>query len=231
MFLVTPDTLRNPGALAMKQVPRRFFGRVTLWPRRGAGLGLRLRMLAEVQALRYALPLLPLLAIGFTWRQTALPLAQAPILMVLMIGAVEMRLLRLSPRARAALVTEDEAARLHDHLAARGRGIVTRIAAGRALAPGRLHLVVEQSELARLPPLTFVSVQHEPDEGRPAVLALTGAEEELICGTLFDGDLGEAALWQANARTGGMLRMVSVETRAVSAHARLAAMMARQAAS
>jgi hypothetical protein len=228
MFLVTPDTVRNRGALATRQVPRRFFGRVTLWPRRGAGPAVRLRMLAEVQALRYTLPLLPLLAIGFTWTEVALPLAQAPVLMVLMIGAVEMRLLRLSPRARAALLTEAEAARVHDHLSARGRGILTRIAAGRDLAPGRLHLVVEQSALARLAPLTFVSVQHEPDEGRPCLLTLTLQEEEMIRGTLFAEGPGEATLWRANARTEGMLRMVTIDTAAVSAHARLTAFMARQ---
>ena len=231
MFLVTPDTVLNPGALATKRVPRRFFGRVNLWPRRGAGPGIRLRMLAEVQALRYTAPLLPLLAIGFTWKETALPLAQAPILMVLLIGFVEMRLLRLSPRARAALCTETEAARLLDLLSARGRTVVTRIAAARDPGPGRLHLVVEQSELARIAPLTYVSLQHEPDEGRPAVLALSAEEEAMIRSTLFAGDLSEAALWRANAQTGEMLRMVTLDTDAVSAHARLQALMARQTAS
>jgi hypothetical protein len=231
MFLVTPDTVLNPGALATKRVPRRFFGRVNLWPRRGAGPGIRLRMLAEVQALRYTAPLLPLLAIGFTWKETALPLAQAPILMVLLISFVEMRLLRLSPRARAALCTETEAARLLDLFSARGRTVVTRIAAARDLGHGRLHLVVEQSELARIAPLTFVSLQHEPDEGRPTVLALSAQEEAMIRSTLLTGDLSEAALWRANARTGEMLRMVTLDTAAVSAHARLQALMARQAAS
>jgi hypothetical protein len=230
MFLVTPDTVLNPGALATKRVPRRFFGRVNLWPRRAAGPGVWLRMLAEVQALRFTAPLLPLLAIGFTWKETALPLAQAPILMVLLIGLVEMRLLRLSPRARAALCTETEAARVLDLLSARGRTILTRIAAARDLGPGRLHLVVEQSELARIAPLTYVSLQHEPDEGRPAVLALTAAEEGMIRSTLMSGDLGEAALWRANARKGEMLRMVTLDTAAVSAHARLQVLMERQAA-
>ena len=159
-----------------------------------------------------------------------MPLAQAPILMVLLIGVVEMRLLRLSPRARAALCTETEAARVLDLLSARGRTILTRIAAARDLGPGRLHLVVEQSELARIAPLTYVSLQHEPDEGRPAVLALTAAEEGMIRSTLMSGDLGEAALWRANARTGEMLRMVTLDTAAVSAHARLQVLMERQAA-
>jgi len=230
MFLVTPDTVLNPGALVMKQVPRRFFGRANLWPRRGAGAATTLRMVVELQALRYTLPLLPLLAIGFTWTQTALPLAQAPILMVLLIGLVEVRLLRLSPRARARLATEDEAARTLDLLAARARPILTRLAAARDdLAPGRLHLVVEQSELARIRPLTYVSVQHDPDDGRPAILALTPEEETMVRTTLFAEGLTEKALYNANFREGQTLRMVSLETHAVSAHARLAALMARVA--
>lgn len=231
MFLVTPDTVLNPGALVTRQVPRRLFGRVTLWPRRGAGLRLGLRMLAEVQLLRYSAPLLPLLAIGFTWPQTALPLAQAPILMVLLIGLVEVRLLRLSPQARAALCTGTDAARTLDLLSAQGRAILTRIAAGRELGPGRLHLVVEQSDLARIPPLTYVSIQHEPDGGRPVVLVLTAAEEAMIRASLLAGAQDEAALWRANAREGVMLRMVTLDPASVSAHARLQALMARQGAS
>lgn len=230
MFLVTPETIRNRGALALRQVPRRFFGRVNLWPRRGADLRTRLRMLAELQALRYTLPLLPLLAIGFIWTQTALPLAQAPILMVLLIGLVEMRLLRLSPRARARLCSEHDAARVLDLLEAQGRQLLTRIAAGRALGPGRLHLVVEQSELARIPPLTYVSLQHDPDDGRPAILALSPAEEALVRTALFAGPLTETALFTANQRLGRMLRMVSLDTAAIPAHARLAALMARASA-
>jgi hypothetical protein len=229
MFLVTPDTVLNPGALAMKQAPRRFFGRAVLWPRRGAGAATTFRMLAELQALRYTLPLLPLLVIGFTWTQTALPLAQAPILMVLLIGLVEMRLLRLSPAARARLATPDEAARILDLLQAQGRPIVTRIAAGRDLAPGRLQIVVEQSELARIAPLTYVSVQHDPDDGRPSILALTDPEKTLIRSALFGGDLTEQALYRANFSQGQTLRLVSLDTTAVSAHARLAALMARAA--
>lgn len=229
MFIVTPETVLNPGALDMKQAPRRFFGRANLWPRRGAGVGMTLRMLAEWQALRYTIPLLPLLAVGFTWTEVALPLAQAPILMVLLIGLVEVRLLRLSPKARARLAAPDEAARTLDLLRARGKPILVRIAAGRTLAPGRLHLVVEQSEIARITPLTYVSVQHDPDDGRPSILTLDLAEKDLIRKTLFVDGLSEAALYRANFHLGETLRMVSIETEAVSAHARLAAMMARAA--
>jgi hypothetical protein len=227
MFIVTPDTVLNPGALAMKQVPRRFFGRANLWPRRGAGFRTTFRMLAELQALRYTIPLLPLLVIGFTWTQTALPLAQAPILMVLLIGLVEMRLLRYSPEARARIASPDEAARTLDLLAAKGRPILTRIAAGRDVGPGRLHLVVEQSDLARIAPLTYVSVQHEPDEGRPRILALTVEEMALIRDGLFSDPLTERSLFRANAHLGQSLQIVSFDTAHLSAHARLAALMAQ----
>ncbi len=123
----------------------------------------------------------------------------------------------------------DEAARTLDLLRARGRPILVRIAAARTLAPGRLHLVVEQSELARIAPLTYVSVQHDPDEGRPVILSLDSSEKELIGNDLFSGGLSERALYLANFHLGETLRMVSIETQAVSAHARLAAMMARAA--
>ena len=32
MFIVTPRTVWNPGALRVSHLPRRIFGRVTLWP-------------------------------------------------------------------------------------------------------------------------------------------------------------------------------------------------------
>jgi hypothetical protein len=56
----------------------------------------------------------------------------------------------------------------------RGAAVLSRIAAGRGMTQGELHLAVEQSELARVAPLTVVSVQLA---GPPAeVLDLTDAE-------------------------------------------------------
>lgn len=225
MFIVTPDTVLNPGALQTKQVPRRFFGRANLFPRRGAGLGLTLRMVFEVQALRYTLPLLPFLVIGFIWQNTALALAQAPILMILMIGAFELRLLRLTPQARARLIDDAGAERGLDLLRVRSRAVLSRIAAGRRLTDGVLHLVVEQSELARLPPLTYVSVQVMPDQGKPKVMALTRVEREMIARDLFQPPLSEQDLYRINMKQGQNLRMTSFEAVQVSAHARLAALM------
>jgi hypothetical protein len=225
LFIVTPETVLNPGALQTKQVPRRFFGRANLFPRRGAGVGLTFRMVFEVQALRYTLPLLPFLVVGFIWQDTALALAQAPILMILLIGAFELRLLRFSPAARARLIDDAGAERGLDLLRVRSRSILSRIAAGRQLTAGTLHLVVEQSELARLPPLTYVSVQAMPDQGKPQIIALTRAEREMIAQDLFQPPLSEQDLYRINMKQGQHLRMTSFEAAQVSAHARLAALM------
>jgi hypothetical protein len=135
----------------------------------------------------------------------------------------EMKLMRLTPEARAALIPEAEADRALDLWRVRARLILTRIAAGRGLAAGTLHLVAEQSELARIAPLTFVSVQW--DEG-PEVLALTGAEIALIGETLFAPGLDERLMQRVNLRDGVFLRDEGLDLRSVSAHARLAAMMA-----
>ncbi len=232
MLIVTPDTILNRGALALKQVPRRFFGRAVLWPR-GGGAGLWLRTLFEVQAFRYTLPLLPFLIVGFTWRNTALALAQAPLFMLLMIAAVEMRLLRLSDRARKALMDEVEAARTRDLIAVRGRAILTRIAAGRGLGQGqgegkgqgRLHLVIEHSPLARVAPLTYVSVQAELSGARPAILPLDPSERALITKVLFDAELPEEASRRLSLFEGEALRMITLDTSEVSAHARLRAVL------
>jgi hypothetical protein len=222
MFLVSPSTIRNPGALRTRSLPRRIGGRIFPWPRR-APPGLWLRLLLEVQALRYALPLLPLLAIGFLWTETALPLSQAPLLMFVLILAVEMRVLRLGPRARARLIDPAEAERGLDLLRIRSRAILTRIAAARGLNSGGLHLVVEQSDLARLPPLTWVSVQSEDG---PAVLPLSPQDQALIRAELFAAPLSERLLQRINQAENIFLRDLSIDAKGVSAHARLEALLA-----
>ncbi len=222
MFIVTPRTVWNPAALQMREVPRRIFGRVTLWPRRGATVGLWLRILFEVELWRYLGVLMPFAAAAVIWPDKALAIAQAPLLMFVAVHLAETKLMRLTPEARAALLPLAEAERGLDLLRARARVILTRIAAGRGLTVGVLHLVVEQSELARIVPLTFVSVQW--DEG-PEVLALSAAEEALIRDGLFGDGLDERLLQKINLVEGEFLRDEALEVRAVSAHARLAAMM------
>jgi hypothetical protein len=67
--------------------------------RRG-GIGLWARLILEIQFLRYMAALVPFIAIPFMSNDLALPVTQAPLAMVLVIAVVEMRVLRLSDRAR-----------------------------------------------------------------------------------------------------------------------------------
>lgn len=218
MLIVTRDTLSNPGILRVRQLPRRFIERVTVWPRR-VSLGLMARTLAEIQFLRYCTWLAPLVVVALTWRNTALPLSQGPVLMLLLIVRIETRVLRVSP-ARRARMDRDAAARTVDLLVVQGRAALTRIAAGRGMQAGALTLVVEQSPLRLLPPLTYVSVQAE-DPAR--VVDLDAGERAVLEGELFCGALTEQALLRANTAENIFLREVELDARGVSAHARLAA--------
>ncbi len=225
MFVVTPDTVWNPAAVETTVVPRRFLGRATLWPRRGAGLRLWARVVAEIEVVRYFATLSPFVIAAFVWRDSAIAIAQAPLAMFLVIWLVEMRLLRRPPRA----IDPAEADRTLDLLGHRATAALRDIAAGRNLRAGRLHLVVEQSDLAGVPPLTLVSVQAEGIEGaRPRVLAL-GAAEIARLDALFADGLTERRLRAANHATGQMLRDLVLDAAGVSAQARLAARLAQTA--
>jgi len=224
MFLVTPATVLNPAALETRHIPRQFLGRSLLIPRRGADLRLILRLVVEVEMLRYLAALLPFAVAAVIWRDSALAIAQAPLLMFLVIYGVEMRFFRLTPAARQALLTPGEADRGQDLLRARALSLLTRIAAGRGLTQGVLHLVVEQSELVRIVPLTLVSVQSEDG---PHLLRLDRAEETLIRDTLFQPPLTEQALHRITLAGDGQIHDIAFDPRAVSAHARLAALMAQ----
>jgi hypothetical protein len=226
MLVVTEDTIANRGVLETRSLPKRFFGRVTLFPRK-APLGLRLRLLLEIQVLRYFGALAPFVLIPLIWRNTALPISQAPLVMLIAIAAVELRVLRLSKRARARAVPQDEAARRLDMLAFRARACLRRIAARQGIAEGELRLVIEQSELARVPALTLVSVQTETPE--PRLLSLSDADVAILQDGLFDEVFTEAHLLAVNHREDRYLRDIAQEARAVSAHARLAAFLDQRA--
>jgi hypothetical protein len=227
VFIVTPDTVANPALLEMRQVPRRFLGRGILWPRRGGSLGLVARMLFEVEILRYLGALLPFVAAALIWRDQALAIAQAPLVMVIVVYLVEMKLLRVLPSRRAGLIDPAEADRGLDLLRVRARSILGRIAGGRGLAEGRLHLVVEQSDLARLPPLTYISVQAEIGDRGPEVLRLTEEERRLIAETLFAPPLDDRRLHLIGLSRDEGLHDIALDLASLSAHARLAALMAK----
>lgn len=177
MFIVTPETVLNPSALETRRVPRRFLGRVSLWPA-GGGLGLWLRVLLEIELWRYLLALVPFAVAAVVWPDYAIGIAQAPLPMLLVVYLVESRLLRVPKDRRAALMDRAGIDRGLDLLRDRGQRLLARIAAGRGLAEGRLHLVVEQSDMWRVPPLTYVSVQAEDG---PVLLRLTRADLEPGC--------------------------------------------------
>lgn len=223
MLIVTHDTITNPSILKVRQLPRKFFGRVTVWPRNKRAAGGILRLLVEFQAVRYLLSLSPLIVIGALWNVAALPIAQAPILMIAIIWWVEMRLLRVPAKRRGRLIDAAEAARGLDLLKVQSRDVLTRIAAARGMKAGHLHLVVEQSELWHLRPLTYVTVQSQDG---PEVLHLNADERAIITDRLFQPPLTEALLQRINQSENTFLRDTTFDAKGVSAHARLAAALA-----
>lgn len=221
MFIICKDTIRNRSALELREIPRIFLGRAFVWPRAEGDWRLKLRLIFEIEGLRYFVELAPFALLALVSRDTAIGVAQAPALMVLMVFAIEMRLLRPTAKARARMMDHATRDRLADLLAVRGRAILTRIAAGRRMADGTLHLVIEQSELARVAPLTFVSVQWSQG---PVVVDLTAAERALIREALFAEPLTEGALHRLALSRNQSLHSVALEARTIPAHARMAAL-------
>lgn len=227
MLILTTATMRNPGALETRSLPKKFLGRVLVVPL-NAGLRTWARLLVEMQVLRFLITLMPFAISPILVRDLAVPVMQAPVLMVILVLVVEMKVLRLTAAARAGQVGTDEAARRLDTLAFRGRSCLRQIAARHELKEGTLRLVVEQSELARVPPLTLVSVQG--DTPAPHVLQLDREDRDLLTQGLFDASLTERDLLAVNHRDNRYIREITQEARAVSAHARLAALLERTAA-
>jgi hypothetical protein len=227
MLIVTDATIANRGVLETRSLPKKFLGRVQLVPRKG-GLRLWARLIVEIQILRYLSALLPFVAIPLMSRDLALPVTQAPLAMLVVIALVELKVLRLSKAGRERAVEADEAARRLDTLAFRARACLRRIAARHGVTEGALRLVIEQSELARIPPLTLVSVQTDQPETR--LLALDEGDRAVLAEGLFDADLTERDLLAVNHRDDLYIRDIAQEARAVSAHARLAAALEKRAA-
>ena len=226
MIIVSPSTIWNASALETRTIPKRVLGRVTLLPRSGLSIRTLLRLIFEIQLLRYALPLIPFLIAMFTWPRLALPIAQAPVLMLMAIALVEMRLLSVRRKDRDALIGDGDMARTLDALNFNATRLLTRLAARRGLTRGELMLVIEQSELARIAPLTLVSVQRrEPD---PEVLTLGPDERQMILEGLFDDQVTEQELHLVALRENENLRSIALDAASISAHARMTALLERQ---
>ncbi|MEO1640228.1 MAG: hypothetical protein AAFU41_13395 [Pseudomonadota bacterium] len=223
LFVLAPETVWNPSILKFPTAPRKILQRGLVLPRRDVSAGLALRMMCESFALRCTIILLPFVFAGLIWPDLALPLAQAPIAMIFLIWLVESRLLRIKPDKREEIVSEADAARALDTLQFRGRRILAELAARRGIEAGTIYLVVEQSDMMRLPPMTLASLQL--DSGKSRLVPLTAEERAIIRDSLFDAEFTERNLFLANQREGISFRSVAFEARGVSAHARLAAFL------
>lgn len=223
MFIVCPSTVYNTNALETRSVPKRMIGRILVIPRRGATAGLVARLLFEVQVLRYLAALMPVVVAMVVWPHLALPISQAPIPMLFLIYFIETRVFNMTKEKRDALITQAEMDRTLDAFAFNAKRILTRIAARQGLTEGTLHLVVEQSELARVPVLTLVSVQLAGTT--PLVLDLAAGERAMISDALFDDLVSEMSLHAVALRSRQNLRSVTMEAAEISAHARMAALM------
>lgn len=224
MLVVARQTILNSGVLETRSLPKKFLGRVQLVPRRG-GAGLWARFILEMQFVRYLVALVPFIAVPLMSNDLAVPVTQAPLAMLVVIAVVELKILRLSKSGRERIVSQSEAERRLDAFRFRARAALRRIAARRNLQEGEIMLVLEQSELARVTPLTLVSVQSAVPE--PHVLDLDEGDRAVLHDTLFDAELTERMLHQANLREDSMIREVKLEARSVSAHSRLAAWLDR----
>jgi hypothetical protein len=229
LFVLDPGAITNPATLRVGRVPHHVLGRpFAIRPRGGPLAAAWWRLLIELSLTRYVIALAPFPIAMAIWPELALPISQAPILMFGIVLFVETSVLSVpTPERRRALIDPDDAARGHDLLRARGRDLLVRIAARRNLSEGALHLVVEQSPMARVTPFTIVSVQHEA--AAAAFLDLDDAEAALVREGLFDGELTERLLQRINLAENRFLRSVALDARAVSAHARLAALADRMA--
>jgi hypothetical protein len=237
IFLVTPSTVSNPRALVGGSPPRKILsGLASVFPR-----GLMLnpiwwRLALEYPLLRYSFALSPFPVAMLIWPDLALPISGAPLLMFLFIHYIEGELLSVSdPDKRRRLLEPAEAERRADLFARRAREVLTRIAAGRGMAEGELVLVVEQSAMAPVPPLTLVSLQQAQEDERRGcpVLELDAEERRLVTEGLFDaiagkGKLTEREFHRMSLRENRFLHAVTLEARTISAHARMAA-LAREA--
>ncbi len=225
VLIITDATLLNPGVLETRSLPKKFPGRAVSLPR-GAGLLVWMRLIVEVQALRYLVALLPFALAPVFFRNLAMPVMEAPALMLVWVSVIELRVLRLSKAARAAVVSEDEAALRLDILFFRAKACLRRIAARHDMAEGELRLVIEQSELARIRPPTLISVQTETPD--PHLPALDATDRSVLHEGLFDAGFTERDLLSVNHREDVCLRDIVQEARAVSAHGRMAAFLEKR---
>ena len=222
-IVMSPETIANAFALEVVGIPKKVLGRGYGPVPRGWPLNRFFwRLMVEVRFLRYMTALLPVPLLMWARPDLALLVAHSPVPMFVLVYLVETRVFSItSPEARKALISDAEADRVMDALGTNARAALQKIAAGRGLKSGVLHLVIEQSELARVPPLTVISVQAE---GRAnTMLALDAAERDMVEKRLFDG-VDERDLLRVTLARQDPVQSFSFDAAGVSAHARLAAL-------
>lgn len=222
LFVVTSANVRRPDALVAAD-PERPLLRLGLAvaPRSGPLTGVFWRMVVEHSLVRYVIALAPFPVAMLIWPELALPISQAPLLMIGIVLFVETSVLSVSsPDKRRRLIEPAEAERGLDLLRVRAQTVLSRLAAERRLADGALHLAIEQSAMARVAPLTLVSVQCR--EASPPVLALDPGEAAAVAAGLFDEAFGEAELHRINLAANIFQRSFAIDARSLSAHTRLA---------
>ena len=232
MFVVTPSTVVNPRALRLTRVGSQMLGRgLRVIPRKPLFRAVFWRIVFDQAPLRYVIALSPFPVAMLIRPDLALAISQAPLLMFAIVFMVESTFLSVTtPEKRRKLIAEADAARGLDMLTLRARDALARIAAGRDMQSEDLHLVVEQSGLARVPVLTLVSVQVAQEGGRPLLLDLDEDERAMLEERLFVHGLDERLLHRINLAENRFVRSVAFEARAVSAHQRLMAKAGRRGA-
>src|SRR6056297_2184466 len=158
IFVVTPGTVTSVKRLHLRRTGAQMLGRgLRVVPRRPLGSRAFWRILFDQAPLRYVIALSPFPIAMLIRPDLALAISQAPLLMFAVVFMIESSVLSVqNPAKRRKLAGEDEIARVLDILRLRGRDALGRIAAGRGMTAEVLHLVVEQSGLARVPLLTLV---------------------------------------------------------------------------
>lgn len=231
-FFVTPGTVTNTRRLNLRRLGGQMLGRgLRVVPRNPLTSRTFWRILFDQAPMRYCIALSPFPIAMAVRPDLALAISQAPLLMFALVFTLESSVLSIqNPQKRRALMDEAEAQRGLDILSQRARDALARLAAGRNMAQEELHLIVEQSGLARVPVLTLVSVQIPSPDGRaPDLLDLTEEEQSMIAHRLFDEDFTEDRLHRINQRENRFIRDIALEARTVSAHQRLMAMAGKMA--
>lgn len=228
LHVVSPDTVIGREGLVLTSAPPRplLWRGLGICPRSPFGKKIFWRLLFEQSLPRYLIALTPFPIAMVIWPELALPIAQAPLAMFVLVYWVEANVLAVPTKEqREKLMPREEVDRGLDLLRVRLREVLTRIAAGRPEISDRLHLVVEQSSLRRITPLTLIAVQVEDASGAH-VLDLNAAERAMLADSIFDEVLTETLLLQINLTENEFLRSSALDPATISAHARLLAMAA-----